>query len=99
MTTATQTLHFEFATAPRVVFGAGTIREAGPAARAHGRRALVVTGRDVARAEPLFAVLREQGVNAVSYSVTGEPTLETIREGTALARAQSCDQRSMSAAV
>ena len=49
---------FEFATAARIVFGAGTLREAAPLARQSGSRALVVTGRDPRRAEPLLALLR-----------------------------------------
>ena len=35
---------FEFATAARIVFGEGAVREVAPAAAAMGRRALVVTG-------------------------------------------------------
>jgi len=52
-------MRFEFATAPRILFGAGTLREVGAIARTMGRRALVVTGRDPGRAGTLLAVLKE----------------------------------------
>ena len=45
-------MRFEFATAARILFGAGTVREVAPAAREMGRRALLVTGRS---AEPTAA--------------------------------------------
>jgi len=84
-------MRFEFATATRIILGAGTVREVGPAAKSLGRRALVVTGRTPGRAEPLLAALREQGVSAVTFPVRGEPDLETVRAGTALAGSERCD--------
>jgi alcohol dehydrogenase class IV len=72
-------MRFEFATATRIVFGAGTFREVAPAARQMGRRALLVThGRAF---EPAQAVLK----------IEGEPTVELVRRGTELARAEQCD--------
>ena len=84
-------MRFEFATATRIIFGPGTIREAGSLARELGQRALVVTGRDASRAQPLVELLRGQEVSAVIYSVTGEPDLETIQRGTSLARQERCE--------
>ena len=40
-------MKFEFATATKIIFGAGTLREAGAAAKGFGQRALVVTGRNL----------------------------------------------------
>ena len=84
-------MKFEFATATRIIFGAGTLKEAGPLAKAFGRRALVVTGRDVRRAEPLLAILQAHAVAAVAFSVPGEPEIKTVQAGTALARRERCD--------
>jgi alcohol dehydrogenase class IV len=84
-------VRFEFATATRIVFGAGTSREIGPLAKELGRSALVVTGRDNRRAEPLISLLREHGVGAVAFSVSGEPEVETVRRGVTLARGEKCD--------
>ena len=84
-------MKFEFATATRIIFGAGTLREVGAAAKESGRRALVVTGRDSKRAEPLLNNLRDAGIGAATFSVTGEPALSTIEQGTALAKNEKCD--------
>jgi hypothetical protein len=43
-------VRFEFATAARIVFGPGSLAEAGEIAAGMGRRALLVTGRTPARA-------------------------------------------------
>ena len=85
-------MRFEFATAGRIVFGPGTLSEAGPIARNFGGRALVVTGGTPGRAEPLLRVLSEQGVEAVIFPVAGEPRVDTIRNGTDIGRSERCDQ-------
>jgi len=83
------TTRFEFATATKIIFGAGTLREAGAVAKEFGHRALVVTGRDANRAGPLLKILREVGVSAVTFSVVGEPELSTIEHGAALAKKEN----------
>jgi len=83
-------MRFEFATATRIVFGPGTLREVGPLAREFGPRALVVTGAAPGRAEPLQAVLREQGLGTTTFPARGEPEIETVRQGVALAKQESC---------
>jgi alcohol dehydrogenase class IV len=82
---------FEFATARRVLFGPGTLRQAGALARKAGQCALVITGRDTGRAQFLLDSLRENGVGAVTFSTAGEPSLDTVRQGAALARRENCD--------
>ncbi len=82
---------FEFATATRIVFGAGKLREVGPMARELGKRALVVTGKSADRAKPLLDALKSQGIEAVTFSVTGEPTIDVVKEATRLASEQRCD--------
>ena len=84
-------MRFEFATATRIIFGPGTLSEVGPLAAEMGRRALVVTGRTVARAEPLLDRLAAAGIETATYSVTGEPTVGVAREGTRRAREADCD--------
>ena len=51
-------MNFEFSAPQRIVFGPGTLKQAGPLARGLGRQALVVTGRDPARAAPLLDMLK-----------------------------------------
>jgi alcohol dehydrogenase class IV len=82
---------FEFATATRIIFGAGTLREVGPLAAEMGNRALVVTGRTIERATPLLDALTAQGIETVAFSVAGEPTNEVARLGTQRARESDCD--------
>jgi alcohol dehydrogenase class IV len=82
---------FEFATAARIIFGAGTFRDIGSLAKECGQRALVVTGKNIGRAEPLLALLREKSVDAITFSVSGEPEIETVRTGVALAKRERCD--------
>lgn len=84
-------MRFEFATATRILFGPGTVTEVAPAAAALGRRALLVTGRDVERSAPLRERLRAQGVATMTVSVGGEPTVETARAGVQRAREDECD--------
>ena len=82
---------FEFASAGRIVFGEGAVREVAPAAAAMGRRALVVTGANGDRAAGLRASLESAGVNCVPFSVSGEPSVDLMREGSRFARGEHCD--------
>ncbi len=84
-------MRFEFATSTRIVFGVGTLGEAAPAARSFGKRALLVLGKSVARAERLLEQLQAEGVNVSLFHVSGEPTIEAVTAGVAQARADGCD--------
>jgi len=77
---------FEFATAGRIVFGEGSVREVAAAARQMGSRAMLVTGRSPERAAWLADEL-----DAVGFSIDGEPTVEAAREGAGVAQAARCD--------
>lgn len=84
-------MRFEFATAGRILFGPGTLNEIGPAAKALGARAFVVTGRDPARAAKLLTLLAREGVSAMTFAVSGEPTTDLVLAGVGQARAAGCD--------
>ena len=84
-------MQFEFATATRVVFGAGTLAQLGPAAAGLGRMVLLVTGRDVERAQPAAQVLRAAGLTVQIFSVAGEPSTTDVEAGVTAARAGGCD--------
>ena len=77
---------FEFATATRIIFGAGTLKEAAPAAKAFGTRVLVVVGKDQTRAEPLLNTLQAAGLEFHLFSVPDEPTTELVTQGADEAR-------------
>ncbi|MBI4324339.1 MAG: iron-containing alcohol dehydrogenase [Chloroflexi bacterium] len=86
-----KSLRFEFATAARIVFGAGAAREIGRLAKPFGRRALLVTGRSAGRAEPMAAALKAQGVESVWLAVPAEPTTDLVRAGAQFAKDQEAD--------
>jgi alcohol dehydrogenase class IV len=83
-------MNFEFATAARILFGEGKLREAGPLAAGLGSKALVVEGNS-GRAEPLMEVLQASGVTAVRFKVPGEPTTTLIEQGVAFAKGEGCN--------
>src|SRR4051812_32729763 len=84
-------MRFEFATAVRILFGPGCLRELAPLAKQYGQRALIVTGKDPHRAESLIGDLRRLHGDAVTFSVFGEPEVETIEQGVKLARIERCE--------
>jgi alcohol dehydrogenase class IV len=84
-------MRFEFATATRIIVGAGTLREAGKLASELGSHALLVTGRDSTRSEPLQSLLRAAGVTCSVRAIGGEPTLDLVRDAVTAARPENVD--------
>jgi alcohol dehydrogenase class IV len=84
-------MHFEFATANRIIFGPGTIQQIGKITGEFGRRALVMTGWSVDRTAVLVDLLSAHGITASCLPVSGEPTTESIRQGAERARVEQCD--------
>jgi len=84
-------MRFEFATATRIIFGGGTVREVGPLAAEMGGRAFVVTGRTFERAAPVLEGLRERKIEYTTFSVAGEPTTTIVNEGLEPARVAGSD--------
>jgi alcohol dehydrogenase class IV len=84
-------MRFDFATAARILFGEGIVREVPAAARAMGTRALVVTGANPGRAAPLIASFAAAGLDCLPFSVPGEPTVALVRTGAVCARDGRCD--------
>jgi alcohol dehydrogenase class IV len=83
-------MQFEFATAARIVFGWGAAPQIGAAAREFGQRALVVWGCPRSLVESLEGELRAAGVACERLEVPGEPTVDLVRQGTAMARETGC---------
>jgi alcohol dehydrogenase class IV len=77
---------WEFATAGRIVFGAGARRQLPEIARALGRRPLLVAGRHASNDESLA------GVDAAGrFMVEREPSLDIVRSGVEAFRSHRCD--------
>jgi alcohol dehydrogenase class IV len=74
-------LNFEFATAARIVFGAGALRGIGEIAAGLGRRALIVTGSRPHRADRLADLLSAAGIDSARFAVSGEPKIDDARSG------------------
>ena len=79
---------FEFATAGRIIVGAGRAAELPGLLAGLGSRVLVCTGADPARHAGLLAGL---GLPATVFPVAGEPTVELARAGTGAAREHGAD--------
>lgn len=84
-------LSFEFATATRIVFGAGKLADIGSLARTFGLRPFVVTGRNPARAQRLLDLLAAAGLAPATFALAHEPTTDDITRAAAAARAAGCD--------
>jgi alcohol dehydrogenase class IV len=79
---------FEFATAGRILAGAGRAAELPGVLAGLGSRLLVCTGANPARHADLLAGL---GLPAAAFPVTGEPTVGLARAGIAVAREHGAD--------
>lgn len=75
-------MRFEFATAHRVVFGPGTLKEAPAIVAGLGRKVLVVVGGTRSRASRMLELLETASVECTVLQVADEPTVEAVREGT-----------------
>jgi alcohol dehydrogenase class IV len=79
---------FEFATAGRIMAGAGRAAELPGVLAGLGSRVLVCTGANPARHANLQAGL---GLPTAAFPVAGEPTVELARAGVAAAREHGAD--------
>jgi len=84
-------MRFEFATAGRIIFGAGRLKDIGGMAGAFGRSVLLVTGAHAARADGLRRLLAQHGLHLTGMSIEHEPTTEDLRRGVRLAQDGKCD--------
>ena len=80
---------FEFATAKRIIFGAGKLDELGNLIEGSAKRLLLVRGHSSDAIPRVIQILSEGRVQFTEFPVHGEPTVEVVREG--LRAAQDCD--------
>ena len=84
-------MRFEFATATRIIFGPGTLKDVGVPATEMGRHGFVITGRNPERAAPLVKQLEKQGLEFSLFSITAEPTTDLALAAVEKARRDGCD--------
>jgi alcohol dehydrogenase class IV len=73
-------MNFEFATAARIIFGAGKLSEIGGIAAEYGTRALVVTS-SAERARPLLERLDAAKIAHTAFLVAKEPDIALVQAG------------------
>jgi alcohol dehydrogenase class IV len=84
-------MQFEFSTAARIIFGPGTVKNAGSIAIKTGNKALLVAGKGGADPDRLCEILSASGISWELLEVVGEPTIEQVEQAIAFARQKSCD--------
>ncbi|HRR87551.1 MAG TPA: iron-containing alcohol dehydrogenase, partial [Phycisphaerae bacterium] len=86
---------FEFATAARIIFGNGSLSEAGPIAlsllgNVRKGKVMLVSGVSTSRPSRLTAILAKHDIEFVTLPVTGEPTVEMVRTAADRAVVSNC---------
>lgn len=84
-------MRFDFATANRIIFGSGSVKQAAPIAAEKGSKAFVVTWSSIDRAEPFLNTLHEAGLGVEVFSVPKEPTIELAQMGVEQVKSTGCD--------
>ena len=73
-------MRFEFATANRILFGSGTVREVPALVAGWGKRAFILTDGSEERSEPLANGLRSEGLKSLVFPITEEPSTTLVTE-------------------
>ena len=79
-------LSFEFATANRIIFGAGKLNEIGKHIEGNIKHLLLVSGRSSDAIPRLREILVALGISFTEFQVHGEPTIDVIGAGIKAAR-------------
>jgi alcohol dehydrogenase class IV len=82
---------FEFATANRIIFGNGALKQVGEVASGFGVRAFIVAGSGSVPLDLLFAALESAGITGGLFRVDQEPDISTIITGVEQAKSQACE--------
>lgn len=81
---------FEFASANRIVFGAGSVSQVGGIASELGERALIVTGSGTVPVVGLLNSLETAGIPSEVFRVVAEPDIPTVLAGLGHAKSHQC---------
>ena len=82
-------MFFEFATANRIIFGAGKLSGLGEQLMGSVKRLLLVRGRSSNAIPRVREILSAQGIQFNEFEVHGEPTVDVVRDG--IKFAEGCD--------
>src|SRR5512141_3080787 len=89
MKTGSGMFPFEFATADRILFGAGKLNELGKQIGGRAKRLLLVRGKSSDAIPGVREILSASSIPFVEFEVHGEPTVAVVREG--VKAAADCD--------
>ena len=84
-------LRFEFATAARIIFGAGAVAGLPDLAAGFGGRVFVVVGAQAERHRAVLEALRQRVTAVEVFSVAGEPSVALVEAGVQRVRAARCE--------
>lgn len=84
-------MNFEFATANRIIFGAGALTQLATIATSLGKNVFVVTGKEPQRAATALGLLEDAGLSAKTFAVANEPTIDLIGRGVSQVKQSNCD--------
>lgn len=84
-------MRFEFATANRILFGAGIAADLTQIVSSLGHRVFVLTGATPDRWQPILKPLTDEGLHLRTFRILGEPTTETVSAAVASARKAQAD--------
>lgn len=89
-------MNFTYHNPTHLVFGAGTLSQLGEVVRAHGKKALLVTGSGSVKRNGTFdravSSLKAAGISAVECSgVEPNPRLSSVSRGAGIALSEGCD--------
>jgi len=83
-------ISFEFATASRIIFGAGKLNSFAKHWNGRAKRLLLVRGKSSDAIPRVREILSARDIRFTEFEVHGEPTVELVRAGAEIAR--SCDE-------
>ena len=84
-------MRFEFATASRIIFGTGTLKEIPSLIQGMGKKPFIAVDWSLDRAAPILNLLQEHDIEYETVIVRGEPTTDSILEGSSKAKDSDCD--------
>jgi hypothetical protein len=80
---------FEFATASRIIFGAGKLNELDKLIKGNAKHVLLVRGGSSDAIPRVREILSSSNIPFTEFSVHGEPTVDVVRKG--MKTAHDCD--------
>lgn len=82
---------FEFTTATRIIFGAGSLNRLATLAKPLGKKVFLIGGSSLSRFTPAIKQLEHENLAYVTFQISGEPSIDTVLRGLEKAKSWACD--------